>query len=153
MSDAEADLSRDRFAALAVSAKRSQRFGLGIVIALAVFVAAISSAVSAWNTTELRQLTRDTRELLRNELPLAAAVEVEKKLREREREFGAASVRCLLEQLSEHRHLTALAHRADAQEHGYGYPIPEDEEPPPVSRAATVCEPFLRSNEKGVGER
>ena len=135
--------SRDRFAELTRVAARSQRLGTGIVLALAVVVAVVSSAVSAWNTIELRQLTRDTRELLRNELPLAAALEVEKKLKEREREFGNTSVRCLLEQLSEHRHLNALAHRAEAAKLGFTYPVPPEEEPPPVSDADTVCEPFL----------
>lgn len=138
-----AELSTERFAQAATAAKRSQQLGIGILIALAALVAVVSSAVSAWNTTELRQLSRDTRELLSNELPLAAALEVEKKLKEREREFGAASVRCLLEQLSEHRHLNALAHRAEARASGYTYPIPPEEEPPPVSTAGTVCEPFL----------
>lgn len=144
----EDELSRDRFASAAAAAQRSQRFGVGIIVGLAVLVAVISTAVSVWNTTELRQLTRDTRELLRNELPIAAALEVEEVLKERERDFGAASVRCLLEQLSEHRHLTALAHRADAGVHGYSYPIPPEEEPPPVSSADTVCEPFLSGDKE-----
>lgn len=146
--EAQEERSQGRFAVAAASAERSQRLGVAIIIALAALVAIVSSAVSVWNTTELRQLSRDTREILRNELPIAAAIEVEKKLREREREFGAASVRCLLEQLSEHRHLNALAHRADARANGYSYPIPPEEEPPPVSHAATVCEPFLGGNEE-----
>lgn len=135
--------SQDRFAEMTRVAARSQRLGTGIIIALAVMVAVVSSLVSAWNTIELRQLSQDTRKLLRNELPRAAALEVEKKLKEREREFGTASTRCVLEQLSEHRHLNAVAHRAEAEAHGYSYPVPPTEEPPPVDPGASVCEPFL----------
>lgn len=144
------EMSQDRFAEVERVAKRSQRLGLVIVIALAVVVAVVSSLVSAWNTMELRQLTRDTRELLRNELPRAAALEVEKKLKEREREFGALSVRCVLEQLGEHRHLNDLAHRAMAEALGSSYPVPPSEEPPPVDPGATICGPFLPVIERGT---
>ena len=131
--------TRDRFAEMTRIAARSQRFGTVLVVVVALIVAVGSSVVSVWNTMALRTLTEDTRRLLHNDLTREIDVVLEK----REREFGSPSVRCLLEQLSEHRHLNALAHRAEAAEHGFSYPVPPDEEPPPVSDADTVCARFF----------
>lgn len=132
-----------RFVAMATAARRSQRTGLLLIAFLAFVIVVATSGASAWNTHQLRILTRDTNRLLQNDVALNLAAEVEKVIKAREREFGTSSVQCVLEQLGEHRHLTALAHRKDADTHGYSYPVPPEEEPPPVDPGATVCEPFL----------
>lgn len=148
MSDHSADQrSQDRFTEMTRVAKRSQVFGISVIVVAALLVAVISTAVSVWNVTELHHLNNDTRQLLKNDVVDNVAREVQTALEQRQREFDTPSLRCILEQLSEHRHLNALAHRAEAGVHGYSYPIPPDEEPPPVSDAETVCAPFFKEGE------
>lgn len=93
------------------------------LIAGAAILVAISTVFSAWNTFELRKINHDAAEV---------------------REIILLGTECIVEQLSEHRHLNALGHRADAAHHGYTYPIAPENEPPNVPGVLeNVCKTFL----------
>lgn len=117
----------DSYAAITESTRRRQHAGIvemSFVAAAAVLIS-VSTAFSAWNTFELRNLAKE---------------EVET------RQTILEGTECLVEQLAEHRHSNALGHRADAAHHGFVYPIPEEEEPAPVpGQLATSCERFITS--------
>ena len=117
--EAHADMTR--------ATRRRQRTGvveMSFVAGAAVLIA-VSTMFSAWNMFELRKLHQASLE---------------------ERQLIRLGTECIVEQLSEHRHLTGLAHRAGADHHGYTYPIAPDNEPPVVPGVLeNVCKTFLHT--------
>lgn len=94
-----------------------------LLVAMAAVMVCASAVLSAWNLTEIQKLNRDAAEI---------------------RRINLLGTECIVEQLSEHRHLTALAHRAAATDHGYTYPIAPENEPPNVPGILeNVCKTFL----------
>lgn len=115
------------YAAIARAARERQRSSIVemSLVAGAAILIAVSTAFSAWNTWELRKLTQE-------------GVET--------RKIILLGTECVVEQLSEHRHLNGLAHRAAAKDHGYTYPIAPDNEPPVVPGVLeNVCKAFLHT--------
>lgn len=114
-------------AALTKATRRRQRSGtveMSLVVGAAVLVA-VSTVFSAWNTFELRELRQE---------------EI------RDREIIQLGTECVVEQLSIHRHMTGLAHRAAAAAAGYTYPLAEGDEPPVIPGVLDdVCEVFLHT--------
>lgn len=113
----------------AITRSRRQRQQSSIVemtlVAVAAILISVSTAFSAWNTFELRRINQD-------------AVEI--------RKIILLGTECLVEQLSEHRNLNALGHRADAAHHGYTYPIAPENEPPVVPGVLErICQTFLQT--------
>lgn len=117
----------DSYAAMTQATRRRQWVGVieTSLIAGAAVLISISTVFSAWNTFELRKLAQEgiqTREII------------------------LLGTECIVQQLSEHRHLTGLAHRAGADHHGYVYPIPPESEPAVVPELlANVCGIFLHT--------
>lgn len=122
----DAKLDEAHFA-LTESMKERQRTSvveMSLVAGAAVLIA-LSTMFSAWNTFELRRLTQDAAEV---------------------RKIILLGTECIVEQLAEHRHSTALVHREDAGHHGYPYPILPENEPPVVPGVLEhVCKTFLQT--------
>lgn len=122
--DEELDRSHAAMTASTKQRQRSSIVEMSLVAGAAVLIA-VSTMFSAWNTWELRRLAEQGAET---------------------RDIILEGTKCLVEQLAEHRHLNAIGHRAAAKDHGYKYPIPPEEEPPPVpGQLQKSCAKFINS--------
>lgn len=136
MSDPPEDEELDKsHAALTQAAKKRQRNSSVItaLVAVAAIMVSASAVPSAWSLAEIQKLNRRALE---------------------DRRLILLGTECQVEQFSEHRHLTALGHRADAAHHGYTYPIAPDNEPPVVPEALeNVCKTFLHTTTTSTSRR
>lgn len=117
----------DSHAAMTEATRQRQRTGIVemSLVAGAAILIAVSTMFSAWNTFELRKLHKTSLE---------------------ERQLIRLGTECMVAELSDHRHLTGLAHRANAADHGYTYPIAPDSEPPVIPEVLeSVCKVFLQT--------
>lgn len=115
------------YAAVTKAAEQRQRSSIVemSLVAGAAILITVSTIFGAWNTFELRELQQDQIE---------------------DRQLILLGTECIVEQLFEHRHLTGLAHQANATHHDYVYPIPPEKEPPVIPEVlAQVCQMFIHT--------